>query len=74
MAAAASENAYTISNVEVSGNMVTWDHLWVNEVGEEYGQVGQSAVVEEVIILSWTWPDGDFDPPDTTAHMCACSS
>lgn len=74
MAAAASENAYTISNVEVSGNTVTWDHLWVNEVGEEYGQAGQSAVVEEVIILSWTRPDGDFDPPETTAHMCACSS
>ena len=52
-----------ISNVEVSGNTVTWDHFWVNEVGEEYCEVGQSAVVEEVIILSWTWPDGDFDCP-----------
>jgi hypothetical protein len=63
MAAAASENAYTISNVEVSGNTVTWDHLWVNDVGEEYCQFGQSAVVEEGIILTWTWPSDGGDCP-----------
>ncbi len=63
MGAAASENAYTISNVEVTGNTVTWDHLWVNNGGEEYCQVGQSVVVEDGIILTWTWPDGDFDCP-----------
>ncbi len=63
IAAAASENAYTISNVVVSGNTVTWDHLWVNDGGEEYCQIGQSAVVEDGIILTWTWPDGDFDCP-----------
>ena len=63
MSAAASENAYTISNVEVSDSTVTWDHLWVNNGGEEYCQVGQSAVVEDGIILTWTWPDGDFACP-----------
>ena len=61
IAAAASENAYTISNIEVSGNTVTWDHLWVNDVGEEYCQVGQNAVIEDGIILSWTWPVGGGD-------------
>ena len=63
LAAAASENASTSSNIEVSGNMVTWDVRWVNDVGEEYCQFGQSAVVEEGIILSWTWPSDGGDCP-----------
>ena len=63
LVSAADENAYTISNVEVSGNTVTWDHLWVSSAGQEYCQFGQKAVIEDGIILSWTWPDGDFDCP-----------
>lgn len=63
IAAAASENAYTISNVEVTDDKVTWDHVWTNSEGNEFCQFGQSAVVEEGIILSWTWPVGDFDCP-----------
>ena len=27
----ASEDAYSISNVQVTGNTVTWDHLWTND-------------------------------------------
>jgi hypothetical protein len=63
MGAAASENAYMISNVEVTGTTVTWDHVWINNQGGEFCKFGQSAVVEEGIILSWTWPGGGFDCP-----------
>jgi len=63
IASATPENAYTISNVEVSGNTVTWDGLWVNKQGQEYCQFGQSAVVEDGTILLWTWPAGDLDCP-----------
>lgn len=63
MAIAASENAYTISNVEVTGDTVTWDHVWTNSEGNDFCQFGQSAVVEEGIILSWTWPSGGGDCP-----------
>ncbi len=63
MAAAASEEAYTISNVEVTGTTVTWDHVWVNNGGGESCKFGQSAVVEDGIILSWTWPGGGFACP-----------
>lgn len=63
IAAAASENAYTISNVEVTGDTVTWDHVWTNSEGNDFCQFGQSAVVEEGIILSWTWPSGGGDCP-----------
>lgn len=63
MAAAASEKAYTISNVEVTGSTVTWDHVWINNEGAEFCKFRQSAVVEDGIILSWTWPGGGFDCP-----------
>lgn len=63
MSAAASENAYTISDVEVAGTTVTWDHVWINDQGREFCKFGQSAVVEDGIILSWTWAGGGFDCP-----------
>jgi len=57
-AAAASENAYTISNIEVTGTTVTWDHTWTNNAGDTYCPPGpNTAVVEDGIILSWTWTD-----------------
>lgn len=40
LAAAATENAYTISNVQVSGSTVTWGHLWVSADGQEFCQQG----------------------------------
>ena len=55
--------AYTISNVTVEGNTVTWDHVWV---GEEDGEVfefcveGHVAEVENGKIVSWQWPVTDF--------------
>ena len=61
LGAAASANAYTISNVEVSGDTVTWDHVWVSDGGSEFCQYGQSAVVEDGVFLTWTWPSGGGD-------------
>ena len=63
MTAAASEDAYTISNLEVTGTSVTWDHVWVNKQGTEFCKSGQTAVVEDGVILSWTWAGGGFDCP-----------
>ena len=54
--AAATEDAYTISNVEVTGNTVTWDHVWIDRAGDEFCLEGQSAVIEDGKILLWTWP------------------
>ncbi len=63
LSTAAAENAYTISNVEATGNTVTWDHVWINDEGEKFCQVGQSAVVKDGTILSWTWPGDGGDCP-----------
>ena len=48
-------DAYVISNVEVSGNTVTWDHVWTNNVGVDWCAEGHSAVIEAGKILSWTF-------------------
>lgn len=56
--AAANENAYTISNVEIIGNTVTWDHLWVNSQGMEFCKSGNEAVIEDGKFVSWTFPGG----------------
>lgn len=61
IAAAAEEDAYEISNTEVSGDTVTWDHVWTNSAGDEYCISGQSAVIEDGKIVSWTWPDAEAD-------------
>ena len=60
MAAAAESNAYRISNVEVTGNTVTWDHVWTNDGGTRYCQQGESAIIEDGTILTWTWPAEEF--------------
>jgi hypothetical protein len=54
-AAAAPDNPYTISNVEVTGTTVTWDHAWTGN-SNTWCVSGQSAVVEDGVIVSWTWP------------------
>jgi uncharacterized protein (TIGR02246 family) len=56
LAAGASTDAYSISNVEVDGDTVTWDHVWVNKAGENFCQEGQSAVIKDDRMLTWTWP------------------
>lgn len=53
-------NAYTISNVTTDGEIVTWDHVWRNEAGEEFCVEGHEAVVEGAKIASWDWPSTDF--------------
>jgi uncharacterized protein (TIGR02246 family) len=58
LAAGASTDAYSISNVEVNGDTVTWDHVWVNKEGQNWCREGQSAVTKDGKMLTWTWPSG----------------
>ena len=60
--ASAKENAYTISNVEVTGNTVTWDQAWISSDGSQFCRQGQSAVVEDGTIVSWTWSSNSTCP------------
>jgi hypothetical protein len=59
IAAGASTDAYSISNVEVNGDTVTWDQVWVNKAGENWCRDGQSAVIKDGKILTWTWSSGN---------------
>jgi uncharacterized protein (TIGR02246 family) len=63
LANAASTDAYSISNVEVDGDTVTWDQLWVNKEGKNYCMEGQSAVIKDGKILTWTWPSDNSPCP-----------
>ena len=63
LAAGAATDAYSISNVEVNGDTVTWDHVWVSSSGDEICQEGQTAVIEDGKILTWTWPSADSTCP-----------
>jgi hypothetical protein len=63
LGSAASSDAYSFSNVEVNGDTVTWDSVWVNSQGETFCQKGQSAVVKDGKILAWTWPSDDSTCP-----------
>jgi len=61
---AASENAYVVSNVEVVGGTVTWDHVATSADGDQWCGTGNSALmkiytpseraVHEAKIISWT--------------------
>jgi hypothetical protein len=63
LANAASTDAYSISNVEVDGDTVTWDQLWVDKAGENWCMEGQSAVIKDGKILTWTWPSNNSPCP-----------
>ena len=63
MALAAETDAYKTSNVEVSGDTVTWDHVWTNTAGTDYCAEGNSALITNGQILTWT-----FAP---NPHPCA---
>lgn len=60
MLVAAESNAYLITNLEVSGDTVTWDHMWTNNQGFFACVEGHTAVVRNSAIVSWTWPVTDF--------------
>ena len=45
------EQQYRISNLASDGTIVTWDSIW----GEDGCVAGHAAVVEDGIILEWTW-------------------
>jgi ketosteroid isomerase-like protein len=59
LAAAASTDSYSISNVEVDGDTVTFDQVWVNKEGQNWCRDGQSAVIKDGKILTWTWSSSD---------------
>ena len=63
MSVAATQNAYTISNVEVTGDTVTWDSVWISIDGEQFCKQGHAAVIKEGKIITWVWPGGGFDCP-----------
>ncbi len=52
---AAEVDPYIISNVEVSGNTVTWDHVWTSVIFGDQCVEGNIAIVEDGKILSWAF-------------------
>ncbi len=56
LAEAASTDAWSISNVEVDGDTVTWDQVWVDNRGGNHCMEGRSAVIKDGKILIGTWP------------------
>ena len=58
MRTAAAADAFTISNVEVSGDTVTWDQARVSGTGHELCLEDASAVATDGAILSWDWSSG----------------
>ena len=52
---AASVDAYTMFNVEVSGDTVTWDHVFTNDEGERWCAETNSAVIADGKILNWAF-------------------
>ena len=63
MSTAAETDAYTPSNVEVSGDTVTWDHVWTNTAGTDWCAEGNTALITNGQILTWTFA--------TNPHPCA---
>ena len=63
LAAAATENAYSFSAVEVSDDTVTWNSEWTSDDGGLFCQVGHTAVVKDGKIRTWTWPSSGGDCP-----------
>ncbi len=55
----AETDAYSISNIVVSGSTVTWDDEWTNSQGHRYCSFGNSALVEDGTIVRWTIPPSD---------------
>jgi len=62
LSAAAESDAYEFSNVEVDGDTVTWDHVWTNDIGDQYCARGHSAVIADGTIKTWSF--------STDADLC----
>jgi hypothetical protein len=54
--------SFTISNVVVVGDTVTWDSVSVQESGVEWCADGHSAAIADGKILTWIWPTLQFCP------------
>lgn len=63
LAAAAADDAYAFSAVEVSGDTVTWNSEWTSADGGRFCQFGHTAIIEDGKIRMWTWPSGGGDCP-----------
>jgi hypothetical protein len=63
LVADASTDAYSISNVEVDSDPLSWDQAWVNTQAESHCQNGQTAVIRDGKILTWTWPSDESACP-----------
>jgi hypothetical protein len=61
---AADVNPWKISNIQVTGNTVTWDHVWTNDLGEDWCAEGHSAVIEDGKIQSWAFAPNPEPCPD----------
>jgi ketosteroid isomerase-like protein len=49
------DDPYTISDVEVDGDTVTWNHVWISSEGDEWCGDGNEAVVQDGSIVEWTF-------------------
>jgi hypothetical protein len=58
MSGSAESDSYTISNVEVTGSTVSWDHLYVNNKRQGFCRQGNVAEVQDGKILHWTFAAG----------------
>ncbi len=50
---------YTVTIHDVTGNTITWDHIWPTEEGDNCVD-GHTAVIDEGKFVSWDWPITDF--------------
>jgi hypothetical protein len=53
--ASADADAYQMSNIEVAGDTVTWNHEYTNADGFHWCADGNSATVADGKILNWTF-------------------
>jgi hypothetical protein len=55
-----SGGSYEVTKVEVTGNIVTWDHIWHGANGNVWAGFGNEAVVEGGEITIWAFaPTGE---------------
>ena len=55
LSAAAPADAYHMSNVEVSGDTVTWDHEFTNSDGDRWCAEGNTAIIATGKIKNWVF-------------------
>lgn len=56
-------DAYTIHNVDVEGNIVRWDHVYENHLGQLWCGTGHVAEVVDGIIVEWRFAPNRYQCP-----------